>query len=355
LPYKPGVAATLNGFRMQGMMQLTYITARLVTARKLGNIGNYLKLLVSIGTILSVIGIMEVFINPLPVLSEIGMKKYLIEIGGMSPVEFTSEGGVQTYFAHFDLENGKDIRLRRSASLFLTPLGFAQVLIIIIPLSFVLVLNKKIKKWHLILQSIGLLSTISRGPIAAVIISCLSVLMFVTQGISKKQKRNLSFLFCIFIALVIYKGMDYIYATIALKDASAVSRMSVYVNAIQLMINNPFGIGLAASDSKFTHEETIGGGESEYFENVSRIGWMGLALYLIMHFIILKKSFHYAKSDILGLSILSAIVFGMTLGLFTQEFVNRIWKNPFLLYMYSWLVGTWVTYYQKEDYKRVKY
>jgi hypothetical protein len=351
LPFKPGVAATLNGFRMQGMMPLAYITGRLVTARKLSSFENYLKLLVLIGTFVSIIGIVEVIINPLPVLSELGMKKYLIEIGGLSPIEFTKEGGVTTYFAHFDSESKQNIRLRRSASLFLSPLSFGQFLIIIIPISLILVLNKKIKKRHLIIQSIGLLTTISRGPIAAVIVSCSSMLLFVVQGVSKKQKRNIMIFFFLFIGIIIYNGMDYIHATITLKDPSAASRMSVYVNAIQLMINNPFGLGLGASDSKFTREETIGSGESEYFENVSRIGWLGLLLYFLMHFAIIIKSYYYSKSDIVNFSILSAIIFGITVGLFTQEFVNRIWKNPFLVYIYGWTIGAWVTYYCNETRK----
>jgi hypothetical protein len=162
-------------------------------------------------------------------------------------------------------------------------------------------------------------------------------------GISKKQKRWITLFLCVIGAGILYEGMDLINATISGRELSAISRASTYVYSLQFMREHPFGAGLAVSDTKFVKGEMTGGGESEYFENVSRIGWIGLALYLAMHYIILKKSLRGAKDSSPALSTLSAIVFAITLTLFTQEFVNRIWKNPFLPYSYGWIVGAWAT------------
>jgi hypothetical protein len=346
-----GIAANFNGFRMQVMVIISYITARLISERKSGGELSFMRFLSFFGTFVAIVGIIEIFISPLPLLDSIGMKEYLIKIGGMFEKEFSKEGGVLTYFANFNTVNGESIRWRRSASLFLSPITFAQVFLVTVPISLVLLLNKKISKWHLIIQIIGLLSTISRGPIAAIMVSGFSILLLEKSGVSKKQKRYLIMLFTLLLGLIVYKGIDFINATLSLRDPSAISRATTYYNSFIFFQNNPMGAGLSASDSKFSGGNTMGGGESEYLENVSRIGVIGLLLYLALHFIVLQKSYSGLKNNVAQVAILSAIIFGITVGLFTQEFVNRIWKHPFLPFIYGWLVGTWVTYYYNETNK----
>jgi hypothetical protein len=78
-----------------------------------------------------------------------------------------------------------------------------------------------------------------------------------------------------------------------------------------------------------------------------------LALYLLLHIVILRESLKGLRSHQASIALLSAIVFGITVALFTQEFVNRIWKNPFLPYIYGWIVGTWATMNKLSETARV--
>jgi len=337
-----GLAAILNGLRIQTTVVISYFTARMVTKKNIPDTNKFLKFIVFVGTIASVLAIFEIFINPIPLWKMLGVKKYLMDIAGLFEYEFTKSGVPLTYFASFDTTKGAVVQLRRTGSLFFSPLAFAQVLLITLPTALLLTMKKRLPKRHLIIQITALLSTISRGPIISVGISCF-MLLIMSSFISLKNRIRIAIPFILLLCIVMFQGIEFIKATISLKDPSAASRAFVYYSSLNFMFTHPLGAGLAASEQKFTAER-IGGGESEYFENVSRIGWFGFAIFFGMHLLILHKSRKKMKSKDANLALLSAIIFGVTCSLFCQEFVNRVWRHSFLPFVYGWMLGMWVTY-----------
>lgn len=337
-----GFGPILNGFRIQSMMVLSYFTGRMVLERKKNTHYSFLKTLVIFGSVISFLAVVEVVVDPIPLLNSIKFEKYLVDISGTDPSEIQN-GVVTTYFSSFENQVGEAFRWRRSASVYFSPIVFGQVLIIIMPITLSYFLDGKVKGIHLFIQLAGLLSSISRGPIIGALIACITVFILKTQT-KLKFKKSLMLGFYIFMPIIAYASYDYFVASVTLTDSSAISRVVAWANSVDYIIEHPFGGGLAASDFKFFGgEEKFGGGESELFEITSRIGWIGIFIYLIINYKILNLSKKYSREGNYIIQFLSVIIFSITIGIFFQSIVNRIWKHPFIPFVYGWILALWVT------------
>jgi hypothetical protein len=89
----------------------------------------------------------------------------------------------------------------------------------------------------------------------------------------------------------------------------------------------------------------VGGGESEYLEIASRIGWAGLAVFLLLNAVIIKLAMKGCRGHDRTLAMLSTIVLGITICIVIEQVVNRVWRHPFLPFEFAWVIGAWSTYY----------
>ncbi len=337
-----GFGPILNGFRIQTMMVLSYFTGRMVLEKKDNSHHSFFNTLVIFGTMISLFAVIEVVVDPIPFLNSINFEKYLVDISGTDPSEIQN-GVVSTYFSSFENQVGQAFRWRRSGSLYLSPIVFAQILIIILPITFSYYLDGKLKIKHLAIQLAGLVSSISRGPIIGALVACIAVFALKRKS-NMLNKKTIVLWSVIFIPIVAFASYEYLIASITLTDSSAISRVIAWINSVDYIIEHPLGGGLAASDFKFFGgDEKFGGGESELFEITSRIGWIGAILYILVNYKILltAKNYSYHKSSIIHF--LSVIIFSITLGIVFQSMVNRIWKHPFIPFIYGWILALWVT------------
>ena len=345
------VQGVMNGFRIQTMLVFSYFAARFLSVVRPDDFLKFAKFIVMLSTIYSSVAIIEVVVNPIPLLNSIGYKDYLMQVAGEQESAFVPEDVMGTYFSHFDTPSG-EVRIRRAGSLFLGPITYGQVLVVTLPIALLLVLSQQISIYVLVIQLSGLLATVSRGPILAAFIACICIIFF-NKTLSKSiQRKSLFVLITVFLILA-YKAAPLIKATISLDDSSAATRLITYTRSIDLVIDTPYGLGLAASDVKFAGENYEGGAESEFLEIVSRIGWLGLAIYIVIHFTIIASSYRCTKSDNMQLAFISIVVLSVTIGLFSQQFLNRIWRHPYLPFIYGWILGVWATYYSEFKYKKM--
>ena len=109
------------------------------------------------------------------------------------------------------------------------------------------------------------------------------------------------------------------------------------------------GLGTGGEASERILGDEIGT-EGEYFVFVKELGLIGLALYLSIFILILKKSFKAysrAEDELLKNFILSILLCGI--GIFFLSIVSHTRGAIFVYYIYWWLSGYVITVYSESS------
>jgi hypothetical protein len=250
----------------------------------------------------------------------------------------------------FEASNG----LRRFASFFANPLEFAASTLLALAILAGLYTkdDNKIKVDTLgiiaiIATQFSIFLALSRSSLASYFI-----MIFIYALITKK-KLLLNIIYSGFIAVVIYfiffmlvinpDLYEYIYETITFTNPSSVGHVLAWIEGIEAITGNPFGLGLGESGRVAGSLGDTTGGENQYIVIGVQTGLAALLLYLWMHIYFIKTCWKWypylqGKERQVCLSLLLMKI-GFIIPLFTSELESSV----YISYISWFLSGIFVS------------
>jgi len=230
--------------------------------------------------------------------------------------------------------------LRRFASFFANPLEFAASTLLALAILAGLYTSddNKIKVDTLgiiaiVATQFSIFFALSRSSLASYFI-----MIFIYSLITKK-KTLLKVIYAGFIAVVIYfiffmlvinpDLYEYIYETITFTNPSSVGHVLAWIEGIEAITSNPFGLGLGESGRVAGSLGDTTGGENQYIVIGVQTGLAALLLYLWMHIYFIKTCWKWypylkGKEKQVCLSLLLMKI-GFIIPLFTSELESSVY------------------------------
>ena len=285
-------------------------------------------------------------------LNYIGFKEQIVKVG--IPLGGWSDETIIFFFAHYG-----GLWIRRMISTFGSPLHVAYFLILPIFILFSSVLQKTIvmkkingintDKILLFLFSIGLIVTLTRGPLLGLLIS-----LAITSICYVKGKRRITMIalaiasVSIFLSIFRQFVMHLFTMTITLEDASAAAHWMAYIDYIERFQGYIWGIGLGQSGPVgVTYGEGGEIGESLYFTIASEMGLLGLFSFILVIFLIVfylnKENRRNNMPDFLKVMTLALLIstYAYSIGALTTEH----WRGFTMSGMYWFLLGSTIRFH----------
>lgn len=284
--------------------------------------------------------------------SMIGYAKYHDEVNENDP---TGNYGLTWTF---EAQDGK----KRFASIFTNPLDLSASMLIGFAVAFILFYQSRDKnlRWIYAFTIFLVLLNLSAAYSRASFASLFSVIFFIAI-IFRVYKLiglgvALAAAFTIYIVFFAAKETQYfVIDTLTFQNASSLGHVLEWLEAIESMITNPLGIGLATSGNAGGVESALQiGGENQFLIYGVQLGVIGMLLYtstLIVGIFISLKAFRLAKKqdDQLIPFIASAAKFGLLLPLFTANIEIYLYVS----FTTWWMVGFSATQYERLKRERV--
>ncbi len=236
----------------------------------------------------------------------------------------------------FEASNG----LRRFASFFANPLEFAASTLLALAILAGLYTSddNKIKVDALgivaiIATQFSIFFALSRSSLASYFI------MIFFYALITKKKSLLNIIYTGFLALAVYfiffmlvinpDLYEYIYETITFTNPSSVGHVLAWVEGIEAIASNPFGLGLGESGRVAGSLGDTTGGENQYIVIGVQTGLATLLLYLWMHIYFIKNCWKWypylkGKERQVCLSLLLMKI-GFIIPLFTSELESSVY------------------------------
>lgn len=151
--------------------------------------------------------------------------------------------------------------------------------------------------------------------------------------------------------VVFFSGNEILYFvldTISFQNSSSVTHVMDWLEAVESMLSNPMGIGLAMSgNAGGVDKDLIVGGENQYLIYGVQMGFLGMLLYIGMLFYGIRNSwraFRLSNSRYEGIVpfVAASVKFGMLLPLFTANAEAYL----YISLVSWWLIGAAETMYQ---------
>jgi len=193
----------------------------------------------------------------------------------------------------------------------------------------------------------------SRASFAA-----LFIMIFFISVIFKLKKLLLfgAGLGTVFVLYILFLASDefyyFIYDTITFQNASSVGHIVEWILALDAMILNPEGIGLAMSGNTGSVENELRvGGENQYLIFGVQMGVLAMVFYILLlvySITIALKTFKKAEDPMIArvAFVAATVKFGMLLPLFTSNAEN---------FLYLALISWWMVGYSVNCYHKIKY
>ncbi|MFT7381274.1 MAG: hypothetical protein ACI9Z3_001158 [Roseivirga sp.] len=306
--------------------------------------GNFFKIVFTLSIVAVVIVLFEkLFATHFH--SLIGYAKYNQVVKGVDP------GGVFGLTFTFEAQDGQ----ARYGAFFANPLEFSASMLIVVASSIILFLSVPFKSnkykylFFLACAFICVVLAFSRATFLAFFL----MLMFIAFLL--KYYRILWAVFGVGLALTLYVAFFaadevryFVIDTITFENSSSVTHIIDWLEAVESMISNPMGIGLATSGNAGGVEKDLQvGGENQYLIYGVQLGFIGLVLYLAMLLIGIShawKAFRLAPKRELAMAsfVAASVKFGLLLPLFTANAEAYL----FVSLISWWLIGQAETTYQ---------
>lgn len=184
------------------------------------------------------------------------------------------------------------------------------------------------------------------------------VMIFFVAIIFKLYKLILSgfFVVLLFIVYVLFFASEdfyyFVVDTITFENTSSLGHLVEWLLALDSMIANPQGIGLAMSGNVGSVEDELRvGGENQFLIYGVQLGWLGMLLYILILYFGIKISLKvFNQTDDLMTAriafVAASVKFGLLLPLFTA--------NAEVYTYVSW-VSWWMVGYSVFAYQRIRY
>lgn len=157
----------------------------------------------------------------------------------------------------------------------------------------------------------------------------------------------------LFVGYVIFFAPDdfyfYVVDTLTLADTSSIGHVVEWVLALDSMITNPMGIGLAMSGNfGSVAEELRVGGENQFLIYGVQLGWIGMLLYIATLFSgIWTSIFVFKNSDNLNLARIAFVAGTVKAGLLLPLFTANVEIYTYVSWVSWWMVGLSVREYSR--------
>ncbi|SNS41855.1 O-Antigen ligase [Belliella buryatensis] len=250
---------------------------------------------------------------------------------------------------------------KRFASFFSDPLELAISSIMMFATALIMYLTTKRGKATPYLFMIGataatLVLSYSRSSIAALL-----VMLVYIAFLFKLYKIVFAIIglgFTVLVYILFFSSDEFRYFlidTITLQDSSSLGHLVEWLAAIESMISNPMGIGLATSGNiGAVDEELRVGGENQFLVFGVQIGWIGMILYILMllgSIVYCYKAFGHLKNT--GEARIAFIATTVKFAAIFPLFTSNAEKFLFVSLITWWMVGYTVNAIHRQKLKEI--
>ena len=141
----------------------------------------------------------------------------------------------------------------------------------------------------------------------------------------------------------------YVIDTLTFADTSSIGHVVEWVMALDSMVSNPLGIGLAMSGNFGSVTEDLRvGGENQFLIYGVQLGWIGMFLYIATLLSGIRNSIYVFKnSDHLNLARMAFVAGTVKAGLLLPLFTANVEIYTYVSWVSWWMVGYSMNEYSK--------
>lgn len=254
---------------------------------------------------------------------------------------------------------------KRLASFFSDPLEMASSVLMGFAAGLIWFLtSKREHNWLYILVMICSLGSMVFSASRAAFIAFFVMIFFVALVFGLYKLIAAGFLALLGFALyvLVFASDDFYYFvldTLTFENTSSVGHVVEWILALDSMIGNPFGIGLAMSgNAGSVTDELRVGGENQFLIYGVQLGWLGMILYILMlaSGVILSLRVFYQTEDLMTAR-LAFVAAAVKVGLLLPLFTANAEMYTYVSWITWWMVGYSVNEFSrltvslKPDYK----
>ncbi|GHB40241.1 O-antigen ligase family protein [Mongoliitalea lutea] len=249
---------------------------------------------------------------------------------------------------------------RRFASFFADPLELASSVLLGFSAGLIWYLTSKREDWTLYGIVMGasfasLLFSASRAAFASFF-----VMIFFIAVIFRLYRLILvgAFLFFAFVGFVLFFATEdfyfFVVDTITFENTSSVGHLVEWLLALESMVANPLGVGLAMSGNVgVVDEEFRVGGENQYLIYGVQLGWIGMFLYILILAYGIKTCIQvFRQSDNIMTARIAFVGAAVKVGLLLPLFTANAELYSYVAWMSWWMVGYSVNAFQRIRYPK---
>lgn len=271
--------------------------------------------------------------------STIGYVKYNQQIKDVAP------GGVFGLTFTFEAQGGQ----ARFGAFFANPLEFSASMLITVALAVIMLLSvtyKSNKQKYLVLAGFAFVCVLLAYS-RATFIAFFAMMVF--MALMLKYYKLLATMFGLAVLTAFYImffAVDdvkyFVLDTITFENSSSVTHVIEWLQAVDSMITNPFGIGLATSGNAGGVDKDLQiGGENQFLIYGVQLGFIGMVLYLSMLIVGIKNSWRaFNRSESRKESVVPFIGASVKFGLIFALFTANAEAYLFISLVSWWLIGS---------------
>jgi hypothetical protein len=326
------------GVQALGLRDAVFFTLLYFVGRATPEVANdprYLRALVAVGVVTSVIAVAERLLVTPEMLVLLGAGHYIQEFLGLAVTTVHNLYGLpDSYWTFLG-----DRVVQRAGSTYLSSQGFAVPFLVILPAATLALFTAEGRRawWRAACAVlwVGLLLTLTR---MTTLVCVLQVLLL--AALYRRWGAVLGG------ALLVMSGFaTFIWQTLTWKSVSSVSHLKDWTEGLSQLLQHPLGVGLGAGGLTAARFglPTIAA-DSQFFKYSVELGVLGLGLYLavLAGFVIAgARAFQSGRTGTVRTH--GALVAVAALGVALNGITTLPLSNPFLAYTVFWLAGTAVS------------
>lgn len=302
--------------------------------------------------------VIVILIATLVVSGERILNQHLHSLTGFSDYNFyffnTEASGNYGLLWTFETES----TAKRFGSIFSNPLEFASAVVLCLGILFALISSKNNNEPNVSIQT-KLLTIEKLGFIASFVCIVLALsraafisyfLVIYIYGWIIGNKKIIHFFHTIFAVIIIYvlfflEGdlYDFIMNTITFQNESSLGHVLEWLDGINAMVTQPWGLGLGESGRVSMTNKNNTGGENQFIIIGVQVGVIAMALYIYIYFTLIKTGLQQLKLTAgKEWKIMLAVVLikvGMFIPMFTSYIDSYIYFSYFSWFLSGYMIN----------------
>jgi len=245
---------------------------------------------------------------------------------------------------------------KRLASFFSDPLEMASSVLMGFSAGLIWFLtSKKEANWLYLIVMVCSLGSLIFSASRAAFVAFFVMIFFLALVFGLYKLIAAGFLSLLaFVVFVLFFASDdfyfFVLDTLTFESTSSVGHVVEWVLALDSMVGNPFGIGLAMSgNSGSVSEELRVGGENQFLIYGVQLGWLGMILYILTlaSGVILSLRVFYRTKNLMAARI-AFVAAAVKVGLLLPLFTANAEMYTYVAWLTWWMVG-----YSVNEYSRI--